>query len=135
MIVLRKAIDEELRICPHVPVLYLSAMKNKGVGKVLPLAEAIWKECQIRVGTGELNRAMRTVLDRHQPPLVNSRRAKFYYLTQAATPPPTFVFFVSDTERVRDSYVKYLENALRKLFAISMAPVKVVCRASHKPKE
>jgi len=33
---------------------------------------------------------------------------------------------------VRASYVKYLENGLRKLFGISMAPVKVVLRASHK---
>uniref|UniRef100_I2Q2V0 GTPase Der n=1 Tax=Desulfovibrio sp. U5L TaxID=596152 RepID=I2Q2V0_9BACT len=135
MLTLKKNIEEELRMCSHVPVLYLSAAKGKGVAKVLPLAEAIWAECSIRVGTGALNRAMREVLDKHQPPLVNGRRAKFYYLTQAATPPPTFVFFVSDTERVRDSYVKYLENALRKLFKISMAPVKVVCRASHKPKE
>ncbi|EHJ46208.1 ribosome-associated GTPase EngA [Solidesulfovibrio carbinoliphilus subsp. oakridgensis] len=135
MLTLKKDIEEELRMCSHVPVLYLSAAKGKGVAKVLPLAETIWKECGIRVGTGALNRAMREVLDKHQPPLVNGRRAKFYYLTQAATPPPTFVFFVSDTERVRDSYAKYLENALRKLFKISMAPVKVVCRASHKPKE
>jgi GTP-binding protein len=135
MIALRKSIQEELRMCPHVPVVYLSAMKEKGVGKVLPMAEAIWKECGIRVGTGAINRAMREVLDRHQPPLVNGRRAKFYYLTQAAERPPTFVFFVSDVDRVRDSYAKYLENALRKLFKISMAPVKVVCRGSHKPKE
>ncbi|MFP5258546.1 MAG: ribosome biogenesis GTPase Der [Acidobacteriota bacterium] len=132
---LRKDIDEELRMCSHVPVLYMSAAKNKGVGKLLHQAEAIWAECQIRVGTGELNRAMRTVMDKHQPPLVNGRRAKFYYLTQAAEAPPTFVFFVSDPDRVRDSYVKYLENSLRKLFGIAMAPVKVVCRASHKPKE
>lgn len=135
MIALRKDIQNELRICPHVPVLYISAQKGKGVGKVLPLAEDIWAECHIRVGTGALNRAMREVLDRHQPPLVNGRRAKFYYLTQASDPPPTFVFFVSDTERVRDSYVKYLENGLRKLFGITMAPVKVVCRGSHTPKE
>jgi len=135
MLNLRKDIDEELRMCSHVPVLYMSAVKNKGVGRLLPQAEAIWAECQIRVGTGELNRAMRTVMDKHQPPLVNGRRAKFYYLTQAAEAPPTFVFFVSDPDRVRDSYVKYLENSLRKLFGIAMAPVKVVCRASHKPKE
>ncbi|WP_300164114.1 ribosome biogenesis GTPase Der [Solidesulfovibrio sp.] len=135
MIALRKDIAEELRMCSHVPVLYIAAAKGKGVAKVLPMAEAIWEECKIRVGTGALNRAMREVLDKHQPPLVNGRRAKFYYLTQASEAPPTFVFFVSDTARVRDSYVKYLENALRKLFGITMAPVKVVCRDSHKPKE
>ena len=132
---LRQDIQDELKICPHVPVLYISAMKNKGVGKVLPMAEAIRKECQIRVGTGAINRAMREVLDKHQPPMVNGRRAKFYYLTQAAEAPPTFVFFVSDVDRVRDSYAKYLENGLRKLFGIKMAPVKVVFRASHTPKE
>ncbi|MFU2208657.1 ribosome biogenesis GTPase Der [Solidesulfovibrio sp. C21] len=135
MLALRKDIQDELRMCGHVPVLYISAAQRKGIGKILPMAEEIWKECQIRVGTGALNRAMREVLDKHQPPLVNGRRAKFYYLTQASDPPPTFVFFVSDTERVRDSYMKYLENGLRKLFGITMAPVKVVCRASHKPKE
>ena len=135
MATLREDIQEELRMCPHVPVLYLSALKGKGVPKLLPLAEAIRKECTIRVGTGELNRAMRVVLDKHQPPLVNGRRAKFYYLTQAAEAPPTFVFFVSDVDRVRDSYARYLENALRKLFGIKMAPVKVVFRASHKEKE
>jgi GTP-binding protein len=135
MAALRQDIEEELRMCPHVPLLYLSAMKGKGVAKVLPLAERIWKECQVRVGTGELNRAMRAVLDKHQPPLVNGRRAKFYYLTQASEAPPTFVFFVSDVDRVRASYVKYLENGLRKLFGIEMAPVKVVLRASHKGKE
>ncbi|BAH76624.1 ribosome biogenesis GTPase Der [Solidesulfovibrio magneticus] len=135
MLALQKDIARELRMCSHVPVLYMSAAKGKGVAKVLPQAEAIWAECQIRIGTGELNRAMRASLDKHQPPLVNGRRAKFYYLTQAADAPPTFVFFVSDTERVRDSYIKYLENSLRKLFGIATAPVKVVCRASHKPKD
>lgn len=135
MVELRKDIAAELRMCSHVPVLYIAAAKGKGVAKILPMAEAVWKECQIRVGTGALNRAMREVLDKHQPPLVNGRRAKFYYLTQASEAPPTFVFFVSDTERVRDSYVKYLENGLRKLFGITMAPVKVVCRDSHKPRD
>lgn len=132
---LRQDMQDELKICPHVPVLYISAMKNKGVGKVLPMAETIRKECQTRVGTGEINRAMREVLDKHQPPMVNGRRAKFYYLTQAAETPPTFVFFVNDTERVRPSYAKYLENGLRRLFGIKMAPVKVVFRASHTPKD
>ena len=42
MLNLRKDIDEELRMCSHVPVLYMSAVKNKGVGRLLPQAEAIW---------------------------------------------------------------------------------------------
>lgn len=86
----------------------------------------------MRISTGRLNRAMEEVLTRHQPPVVKRVRAKFFYLTQAETAPPTFVFFVSDAERVPESYTRYLERALRKLFGISHAPMRIHLRSSHK---
>ncbi|NMC50677.1 MAG: ribosome biogenesis GTPase Der [Desulfovibrio sp.] len=132
---LKKDMREELRICPHVPVLYVSAIRKQGLGRILETAEAIRAECAIRVGTGELNRVMRQVLDRHQPPMVKGRRAKFYYLTQTAAEPPTFVFFVNDTERVKPSYAKYVENQLRRLFGLAMAPLRILFRSSHTPKD
>ena len=78
-----------------------------------------------------LNRAMEEVLYRHQPPLVRHSRPKFFYLTQAETAPPTFVFFVSDATRVPESYMRYLERGLRKLFGISHAPMRLHLRSSH----
>lgn len=135
MTALKKDMRDELRICPHVPVLYVSAVRKKGLDQILDTARAVKAECAIRVGTGELNRVMRQVLDRHQPPVVKGRRAKFYYLTQTAAEPPTFVFFVNDTERVRPSYAKYVENQLRKLFGLSMAPLRILFRSSHSSKE
>ncbi len=132
---LKKDMREELRICPHVPVLYVSAFRRQGLARILETAEAIRAECAIRVGTGELNRVMRQVLDRHQPPMVKGRRAKFYYLTQTAAEPPTFVFFVNDTERVKPSYAKYVENQLRRLFGLAMAPLRILFRSSHTPKD
>lgn len=134
MLALKKDMKDELRICPHVPVLYVSALRRKGLDRILDTARAIKDECAIRVGTGELNRVMRQVLDRHQAPVVKGRRAKFYYLTQTAAEPPTFVFFVNDTERVRPSYAKYLENQLRRLFGLTMAPLRILFRSSHSDK-
>ena len=131
---LRKNISEMLAFCQHVPLLTVSALKRRGLGKILPLARQIHEECQVRVPTGQLNRAMETVLDRHQPPVVKRVRAKFFYLTQAETAPPTFVFFVSDADRVPESYTRYLERSLRKLFGIAHAPMRVRLRSSHKKK-
>ena len=93
---------------------------------------SIHEECGVRVPTGQLNRAMEDVLARHQPPVVKRVRAKFFYLTQAETQPPTFVFFVSDAERVPESYARYLERSLRKIFGISHAPMRIRLRSSHK---
>ena len=127
----RKALD----FCAHVPVIYTSAVTKAGLGGLLPLAEKLHEECGRRLGTGELNRAMRTVLETHQPPLYKGRRAKFYYLTQPEANPPTFVFFVNDPELVKASYVRYLETRLRKLFTLKMCPMRVFFKASHERKE
>lgn len=132
---LKLDVKEELRMVSHAPVLYVSALRGAGVKRMLSLAVEIMAECALRVGTGELNRVMRDVLDRHQAPMVGGRRAKFYYLTQSAEPPPTFVFFVNDAERVKPSYARYLENRLRAMFNLKMAPLKLYFRSSHEKKD
>lgn len=128
----KKEISDSLVFCPYAPVLMVSAKTGAGLGKILPLAEKIHKECETRIPTGQLNRAMDEVLSRHQPPIVRRSRAKFFYLTQAESEPPTFVFFVSDAERVPESYARYLEKALRRIFGITNAPMRVHFRSSHK---
>ncbi|MDR3320525.1 MAG: ribosome biogenesis GTPase Der [Desulfovibrio sp.] len=131
---LEKNIRAMLAFCAHVPVLPVSANTGHALDKILPLAEKIHRECQARVSTGQLNRAMAEALAKHQPPVVKRVRIKFYYLTQAETAPPTFVFFVNDAERVPENYVRYLEHTLRKIFGIAHAPMRLHLRSSHKKK-
>lgn len=131
---LKDGFARALRIAPHVPVIYTSTITKAGLGGLLPLARKLKKECSIRTTTGQLNRVMKTVIERQQPPVVKRRRAKFYYLTQSDDEPPTFVFFVNDATLIKDSYKRFLENRLRKMFNIKMAPVEVVFRSTHKKK-
>lgn len=128
---LQKQFAEILVFCQHVPVMPTSAKNRYGLKMLLPMAEQIKQECSVRVGTGQLNRAMELVLAKHQPPVVRRVRPKFYYLTQAESEPPTFVFFVNDAERVGESYLRYLEKSLRRLFSIEHAPMRVNLRSSH----
>lgn len=127
---MEKRFREELAICSHVPVVFVSALKGTRLRELLPLARRVWQECGVRIPTGRLNRMLQEVLSTHQPPVVKRRRAKFYYLTQSATHPPTFVFFVNDAERVLPSYARYLENRLRALLGIKLAPMAVHFRVS-----
>lgn len=129
-----KSFKEALSFCVHVPILYVSAVKKINLKKIVPQAKAIRQECGLRISTGQLNRAMEDVLSRHQPPIVKRARAKFFYLTQAEIAPPTFVFFVNNADKVLDSYARYLERSLRKIFGIIHAPMRVHFRSSHKKK-
>ncbi len=129
---LEKSFREVLQFCPHVPVLMVSAVRRQGLDRVIPMAVQIREECNVRIGTGALNRAMEEVLSRHQPPVVKRVRPKFFYLTQAEIAPPTFVFFVSDADRVSETYARYLERSLRRIFRIEHSPMRVRLRSSHK---
>ncbi len=131
---LRKDLEASLAFCGNVPVLPVSAKTGAGLKKILPMAERIREECRMRVPTGRLNRAMTEVLSRHEPPMVKGARPRFFYMTQAESEPPTFVFFVSDATRVSESYMRYLERGLRKLFEIRYAPMRLHLRSSHKKK-
>lgn len=130
-----KTYREELAYCPHIPLLFVSAHSRRGLKKILPLAREIMKESRVRAGTGQLNRILDALLQKRQPPLLKRRRGKIYYMTQAETSPPTFVFFVSDVERMPDSYQRYLERELRKMLGIKHAPVRVRFRPSGKDRK
>jgi GTP-binding protein len=117
--------------CAHIPLVPVSARTGAGLSALLPLAARIREECAVRISTGRLNRAMAEVLARHQAPVVRRLRPKFFYLTQAENEPPTFVFFVNDAERVAESYMRYLEKSLRRLFRIRHAPMRLRLRSSH----
>ena len=127
-----REVRESLAFCKHVPLVCVSAHSGEGLGQILPMAERIRKECATRIPTGQLNRAFTEILDRNQPPIVRNARPKFFYLTQAESDPPTFVFFVSDAERIKPTYARYLEKSLRAMFNIKHAPVRVHFRSSHK---
>lgn len=130
-----KTYKEALVFCPHVPLLFVSAENRKNLKKIIPLAREIRRECTVRIPTGELNRAFEAILTSHQPPLVKGARAKFYYMTQAETKPPTFVFFVNHEDRVLPSYARYMEKSLRKTFGITSAPIRVHFRSTHVKKK
>ncbi len=120
-----------LGFCAHVPILTVSASTDMGLERILPMARVVRKECSVRIPTSLLNKAMQQALTTHQPPLVKGVRAKFFYLTQAESEPPTFVFFVSDAGRVSPAYARYLEASLRRIFKIQHAPMRIKLRSSH----
>jgi GTP-binding protein len=127
-----KQIRAELKFLDYVPVLYISALTGQRVQKVLPLAFQVYQERMVRIPTGELNRLVEDATIRHSPPHKAGKRLKFYYATQASVDPPTFVFFVNDKRLVHFTYVRYLENQLRKRSGYLGTPLKLLFRSRGK---
>jgi len=113
-----------VRFVSYAPVLRLSAMTGRGLGRLLPECNKVARNLFQRISTGDLNRLVLEALSKHQPPLVKGRRAKIYYITQAEVKPPTFVASVNDPSRLPQHYRSYLENQLREKFAFVGVPLR-----------
>jgi GTP-binding protein len=126
-------LETSLNQMKGIPVVTLSALTGAGMERLLPTvrrAHEIWNK---RVTTGELNRWFEQALERHPPPLVDGRRLKLRYMTQAKARPPTFLAFGTRAERIPEDYARYLVNSLRETFNLPGTPIRLQLRGTKNP--
>jgi len=116
-----------------IEVVTLSALTGAGVDKLLPAVRQAHEVWNSRVPTGELNRWFEGALERHQAPLVEGRRLKLRYITQAKARPPTFVVFGTRAEQTPEDYQRYLVNSLRESFNLPGTPIRLQLRGTKNP--
>ncbi len=116
-----------------IAVVTLSALTGQGMDKLLPAVRAAHASWDKRVSTGALNRWLESALERHQPPLVNGKRLKLRYMTQAKARPPTFIVFGSRAEKTPEDYQRYLVNGLREAFEFPGTPIRLQFRGTENP--
>jgi GTP-binding protein len=133
----RKAIQERLEDSlsqmKGIPVVTISALTGAGVDRLLPAVRQAHTVWNTRVPTGELNRWFERALERHPPPLVNGRRLRLRYVTQAKARPPTFIAFGTRAERIPEDYQRYLVNSLRETFNLPGTPIRLQLRGTKNP--
>jgi GTP-binding protein len=123
---------------PHfsdAPVLFVSALTGLRVRRIPPTARDLYEERRRRVSTSELNDLLRAATERRQPPIVrDGRPLRFYYVTQTADSPPTFVVFANYPEDMPASYRTYLQNHFRSRLGFKATPIRMSFRARTRAK-
>src|SRR5947199_2277622 len=113
----RRIIAEGLKFIPFAPIVFASAKTGYHVQSLLDTVLNVTDMRYLRVPTARLNEVVQDAVRRHNPTVVHSKILKIYYATQVQVNPPTFVFFVNDTQAVHFTYERYLENKLREAFS------------------
>ena len=112
----------------YAPIIFISAKTGQRLERLFELIKYVDSQNAMRISTGKLNDILAEATARVQPPTDKGKRLKIYYMTQASTRPPTFVFFVNNAELFHFSYQRYLENQIRATFGLEGTPVKFVIR-------
>lgn len=120
-----RQLRQELKFLDYVPVLYVSALTRQRINQIIPAALRVKEQREMRIPTAELNRLLQEAVAANPPKAFKGRQARFYYVTQASTDPPTFVFFVNDPRAVHFTYERYLENRIRERFPYEGTPLRL----------
>nr|MDD5836755.1 ribosome biogenesis GTPase Der [Eubacteriales bacterium] len=119
----------------YAPVIFISAKTGIRIDKLYETIVYVHSQNSMRISTGKLNEVLGVATARVQPPTDKGKRLKIYYMTQASTRPPTFVFFVNNSELFHFSYQRYLENQIREIFGLDGTPVRFLIRERNEGKK
>ena len=119
----------------YAPFIFISAKTGQRIDRLYEMIVFVHSQNSMRISTGRLNEVLAAATARVQPPTDKGKRLKIYYMTQASTRPPTFVFFVNNAELFHFSYQRYLENQIRDIFGLDGTPVRFIIRGRGEGKK
>lgn len=105
------------------PVLFISALTGQRIRSLFDTIVEVNAENRKRISTGMLNDVLNESVAIVQPPSDKGKRLKIYYMTQVAVAPPTFCIFCNSEKLFHFSYLRYIENRLRKNFGFAGTPL------------
>jgi GTP-binding protein len=121
---MRGLLNRRLRQRP--PAIAVSAHTGRGLQRVLDRVEELFAKHTARIPTPRLNRALSALEEERPGPAgERGRRLRLLYGTQTGTRPPRLRVFVNDPRLVTRDYGYWVENELRKRFALEGVPVSI----------
>ena len=131
----KKQVYAKLAYLDYAPIVFISTLTGQRVNKLFEVINEVNEANNLRVPTGMLNDVISEAIAITQPPSDKGKRLKVFYVTQVTTRTPTFVVFVNNKELMHCSYVRYLENHIRKHFKLIGTPIKMITREKSRKEE
>lgn len=125
---LRQSFEKLLPQLKGAPLVTVSARTGKGLDRLhnaIIKAHEVWNR---RVSTARLNRWLGDMTESHPPPAPGGRRIRLRYMTQVKTRPPAFIVKATHTDKLPESYQRYLVNGLRQDFDMPGTPIRLFFR-------
>jgi GTP-binding protein len=120
-----RAIKERAPELQAIPFVYVSALTGLRVRKILDLVLSVAEQRERRVATAEVNRLLRELVERNQPPQKGGREIKLLYASQIGVAPPTFAVVTNRPDDIPESYRRYLLRGFREAWGFAGVPIRI----------
>jgi GTP-binding protein len=129
----KKAIQRRLVFIDFAKIHFISALHGTGVGDLYKSVERAYESASKKLTTNQLTLMLERITATHAPPAINNRRIKLRYAHPGGSNPPLIVIHGKQTDKLPDSYVRYLEKSFRKFLAMEGTPIRIQLISDDNP--
>lgn len=129
----RKELDRKLSFADYASIHFISALHGTGVGLLMDVIWQSYESSRKQYSASKLTQILEDAIATHQPPLVQGRRIKLRYAHQGGQNPTLIVIHGNQTERVPESYRRFLMNIFRKTLKLEGSPIKIDFKTGDNP--
>lgn len=115
----------------YAPVIPISANTGNGVKELLQTAIKMFNQLNKKIETSALNIALRDWLQAAPPPQGKQNSFTFKYMLQTKSCPVEFLLFANRPNSVTESYIRYIQNRIRKDLGFEMIPILIKVKGSR----
>ena len=130
---IKAQLDRKLGFIDYACVHFISALHGSGVGKLFVSINKISKSISIDPSASKITAILQEATQAHSPPLVRGRRIKLRYAHIGGHDPIRIIVHGNQTDRVPESYKRYLANQMRKQLKLVGAPVLIEFKQGENP--
>jgi GTP-binding protein len=109
-------------------IVFTSVIKKQRIFKALEAANEAYQNSRRRIATSKLNDLLLPIIETSPPPAIKGKYVKIKYITQLPTKFPAFAFYCNSPQYIKEPYVRFMENTIRKHFNFKGIPVQIYFR-------
>lgn len=121
----REKITDRMTFVGYAPVVATCALTGKSVHRIWEAVDVAYENFCKSIPTNQLNVWLGEIREGGHTVSKGKAILRMKYVTQTATCPPRFTFFVNRPDLVNDNYERFLENRLRKSFDLTGTPIRM----------
>ena len=104
-------------------MIFISTITRQRIHQVLEEAWKLFEKGKRSISTKKLNDYLIEITTKNLPPSYGGRLVKIKYATQVSCEPSVIALYTNFPDKIKISYVRYLENQIRKFFDFRGIPL------------
>ena len=130
---LENKINRKLKFASYIKLHYISALKKRGLKRLLNVADKVYLDSLRDLDTSIINKILKSATYNQQPAMTGRFRPKLRYAHSGGKNPPTIIIHGNNLKQIQESYTRYLENYFRKELDLGSTPLDIVYKDQENP--